>query len=268
MNNYDYIFKIITSEPKIVLDSRHQPFLKPGSIPDTVRELIFNNYFNNELEPGVIPMGTQIVEFGRSYNKQLKPGVFPASVECIKFGPRFKSSLAGILPENLKSLYIADYEYPHSLVDVVPTSVTEFHFAVSEKTLIIPEGVTHLYILGSKGEYTFDIPANVKRIYVSPRCINFSNNIIDVIQKKHHEFTVFWDLNEYIKITKYFNTVHILEEKIQDNYVLTEFTTTYPDLKRYNTQVLYSKNDKDHESHKKILDDKQKEINDIFADHN
>lgn len=247
------ILKLNTDEPKIVLGRKHQYFLKPGSIPDTVRELIFDDTFESEIEPGVIPMGTQIVEIGRCYNKQIKPDVFPASVVCIKFGKSFDFSLEGVLPENLKSLYIANNNYSHSLEDVVPASVTDFHLAVSQTTRIIPKSVTHLYIFNGthSPEYQFDIPDNLKYIYISRGTMLIAMDlspfsIIDVISQKNYDFILSWELRDHIIIPKDYKSFHIMQEKFQDNYILSHSQTSGVLMK-------FRKNDIEQESFHKII---------------
>ena len=152
----DYALTIKSDKPKIIIGATLKDFLMPESIPNTVRELIFQDDFNGKIEPGVIPMGCQTVEFGNAFNQELKAGVFPISVTSIKFGANFNKSLENILPENLKVLHIKCYLYNHTLIGVFPLTLTEFKLAVSQITDCVPFGVTELNVYN----YNVGIPYN------------------------------------------------------------------------------------------------------------
>ena len=224
----DYKLKIESTNPKIIIDAKLSDILVPGSIPDTVRELIFGDGFNGEIEPGLIPMGTQVVEFGNSFNQKLKPGVFPNSVECIKFGKRFNKSLKNVLPENLKILYIGCYVYNHPLNDVLPSTITDFHLAVSQFTnYIIPHNVTELYIYSQNSEmlYNVDVPRDIKKIYISPAAFRYGVRLVELFKNcnSHTEYILLWDgekkLIPFIE-TYDFNEIMDVDEKIIHNFVI------------------------------------------------
>lgn len=167
----DYTLKIETKNPLLVIKSYMGDHLIPGSIPDTVKTLIFDHNFNSELSAGIIPMGTHTVIFGGNFNKYIEKNIFPTSVETIVFGTNYKQPLEKAIPDNLKNLYIDNKDYPHSIDDLSITSLEIFSIEVYQNTTHIPSNVTEISAINSSGPFKFTIPDNIKRVYLSNKSL-------------------------------------------------------------------------------------------------
>ena len=167
MSDYELIVKLKTENPTIIITPELEVFLRPGALPSTVKTIILHNEFNKKIMPGSIPMGTETVEFGNKFDQVLDSDIFPSSVTCIKFGELFRQPLQQILKPNIKFLYLANSVYAHDLS--MPSSIVEFHMAVTQLTPMIPKDVTDLYIFsaGNKKNYDFIISDNVKNVSIS-----------------------------------------------------------------------------------------------------
>ena len=225
----DFILKIETTNPKITIPQDLAKFLVPGFLPQTIRELIFDNNFSAEIEPGVIPMGTEIVEFGKGFNQKLKPGVFPISVTCIIFKHYFSMSLENVLPENLKILYIGNdlychSQYKHQLDNILPPSITDFNLAVSDAIKNIPNRVTELYITNDMCcEYNFDIPVGVKKIYFSPKSVRYASNIFSLLKTRDITMILLSNgenLQISCQMTETYNISKIVDSEIIKKHIL------------------------------------------------
>ena len=213
----NFKLKLETSDQKITIPSHLGKFLVEGSLPDTVRELIFDDDFNAEIEPGVIPMGTEIVEFGKKFNAKIKSGVFPITVTCIKFGRCFNHSLENVLPENLKIIIIRNSMYHHKIDDVLPPTVTDFHFAFYTQMSTeynIPLNTTELYITSNnESKYKFDVPVSVKKIYLSPKSLKYAPSIFSSLKNRNIEMI--------ISSTEETEENVLISYPLQDKYIFT-----------------------------------------------
>lgn len=232
--------KLQTTDPTIIISSDMAPYLKPGLIPETTKEIIFDRYFNIEIEPGWIPMGTETVEFGEKYNKQILPDIFPSSVTCIKFGKSFNNFLFGKMPENIKVVHIAcrSYSYPECLENL---QLEELHYAVTPRARKIPINTTHLYLFDPPNEYCrflskhcygFSLYSTIKKIYISPEVLTgeiYMNNIM-LNNKKEY---IYWH-SEHVTILDSTKKNYDLEkiEKENTEYIIQNYQNSSVNLYR------------------------------------
>ena len=231
----DFTIKLETTNSKITITKKLEQVLAPGFLPQTTRELIFDDDFNAEIEPGVIPMGTEMVEFGMNFNQKLKPGVFPISVTCIKFGIGFVESLENILPENLKILHIINKSYPHPL-NILPSTITDFHFVACQRTKNIPINVTDLYIINNIGyQYLFEIPNSVKKIYLSPKSLEHVDKILQLL--KTNDATIILSTEKNVDIPHTIYNTHNIRKMIDSEIIekqMIKICNSYHELTLYN----------------------------------
>jgi hypothetical protein len=75
------------------------------NFPPTVREIIFDHQFNEELKPLNLPEGLEKIRLGFHYKHELIPGIFPDSVHTIIYlGHIYGKLKNNVFPQSLKKL--------------------------------------------------------------------------------------------------------------------------------------------------------------------
>ena len=229
-----YDLELRTTNPTIIISPDMALYMKPGLIPETTREIIFDENFNVKIEPGWIPIGTEIVEFGKNYNQIISPNIFPQTVTCVKFGKSFCQRLSEKIPENIKIIHIAcdTYYYAEDLEDV---QLEELHYATDQYSSRVPRNTTHLYIFTTKyslnykhyldrdREYEFKVPSTVKKIYISPSTIIMGTNINKLIINNKKEYIHWQPINKNIPKEKY-DLIKI--ENVNVEYIIKNYCET------------------------------------------
>lgn len=83
--------------------------LSPGSIPDSVTHLRFDEHFDSEVLPGVIPNSVINLRFGSCFNQNISPRSIPSSVVRLRLGSSFNQIIKpGTLPDSLVDLTFGD----------------------------------------------------------------------------------------------------------------------------------------------------------------
>ena len=242
-----YALKLQTTDPTITISSDMAPHMKPGLIPETTREIIFDEDFNVKIEPGWIPMGTETVEFGKHYTQYISPGIFPPTVTCVKFGKFFKQKLSGIIPDNIKIIHIACNTH-YIADDLEDIQLEELHYAATQYTHVIPKNTTHLYMFNVLDmhnglEYKFIIPSSVKKIYISHEAITGGTNINKIMMNYEKEYIYWQPMNkntpkerydltkientdiEYIIKNYQCTTINLYEMKINNENMIRQLET-------------------------------------------
>ncbi|KAF2077679.1 hypothetical protein CYY_000995 [Polysphondylium violaceum] len=148
------------------------PFLDTNLLPNSIKHLYFNHYFNQPLEPGLLPKYLQTLKFGNNFNQPLLKGSIPRSVKYLKFGQKFSQKIQHLplhltelvlgggfdqpldktsLPLGLSVLSIGygccalGYKHPlRTLPNSVQRLKLNLHSSLSLKTITIPPKVIYL----------------------------------------------------------------------------------------------------------------------------
>lgn len=149
-HEYEYQFKIKTTNSSIIISEKIGVVLVPGSLPDTIREIIFDDKFNANILQGVIPINTEIIVFGAAFNKPLSPGIFPNNVTKIKFGMAFNQNLEpGIFPVGITEITFGKYFSQPIMDNIFPSTVTHLKFGTNFKASlhnVLPPNLKYLNI--------------------------------------------------------------------------------------------------------------------------
>lgn len=123
---------------KLKFDFFFNQKLEIGDIPDSVKDLRFGYAFNQKLITGAIPSGVKYLDLGYSFNQELSYGHIPQSVQHLTIGEFFNQRIQhGILPEGLTHLIIKSKKTKiFENEDSIPSSVISLTI---KKRMIVPE---------------------------------------------------------------------------------------------------------------------------------
>ena len=103
--------------------------LPPGILPEGLRALRLNDFYNQPLQPGALPSTLTFLHFGLEYDQPIGPGVLPASLRFLsvngKLGDRDRL-LLGSLPASLERLRL-DCWRPSLQVAMMPPGLKALH---------------------------------------------------------------------------------------------------------------------------------------------
>ncbi|EGC38702.1 hypothetical protein DICPUDRAFT_45704 [Dictyostelium purpureum] len=141
--------------------------LTKNVIPDSVRELVFFDLFNQPLKPECIPRSIESLTFGDNFNQCIKPFVLPQSIEKLHFGKSFNMPLLpNCLPtENLKHLVLGEDDFNQPIkINSLPSTIEYLSFSTSfnhpvfvDGQSILPHSLTYLNL---GGHFNQIIPKN------------------------------------------------------------------------------------------------------------
>lgn len=214
------------------LKFRGSKALKRGDIPEHIKEVIFNYWYDHELPPNVLHEGLTHITFGAQYNCVININVLPNSLTHLEFGYCYNQKIdVGALPDSLTHLTFS-YCYNQTIYQkVLPDTLTHLTFGVKynknlDNALRTCNRLTHLVLGGDYDQpihflpdsllhitlgYKFQkppiingksvLPKNLKEIY-----FNNSNIIIN--------YAAFSSLNDNINVYIFDKWGHI-----RNNYV-------------------------------------------------
>lgn len=117
-------------------------------MPNTIRHLVFNDFFDNEIK-NCIPNSVVKIVFGECFNQDIK-GCIPNSVRYLEFGYYYNKNLEYCIPNTVTQLVLGS-KFNQDIDNCIPNSLTHLTFGYRFNKSInnLPETLTHL-ILGEQ----------------------------------------------------------------------------------------------------------------------
>ncbi|AEQ32382.1 FNIP repeat protein [Megavirus chiliensis] len=176
------------------------PDITIGSIPDSVKEITFDDGFNKPIQKEYFPSGLRYLKFGQAFSQIIKDNL-PDNLETLIMGFEFEQSIQGALPSTLKNLELHN---TNDISDCFPSGLENLvinhhnlngdickHLPVGLKSLTInsnnyveisgklPETLEYLNLRLLQSQLRENIiPPNVKHLVLGGP---YNNNIIKYI---------------------------------------------------------------------------------------
>ncbi|EGC34420.1 hypothetical protein DICPUDRAFT_98231 [Dictyostelium purpureum] len=130
--------------PKKIKVSRVQPkrVIGSNSIPQSVTQIIFGDYYNTSIKPNVLPSSVESITFGLSFNKPIGLGVLPLNLTSITFDYHFDQEIKPlVLPQTLRYLKFG-FEFNQAIEPfVLPESLTTLIFGCMFNQQLLPGSI-------------------------------------------------------------------------------------------------------------------------------
>ncbi|EFA78974.1 hypothetical protein PPL_08442 [Heterostelium album PN500] len=99
-------------ELKLESSPRFNQQISAGVLPNTLKKLIFGEFYNQALEPHVLPSSLTYLELGSHYNHPLQVGSLPPNLRVLIHYGNSKISSDGVLPQSLRTLTTSESWIP------------------------------------------------------------------------------------------------------------------------------------------------------------
>ncbi|BCS82552.1 F-box and FNIP repeat-containing protein [Cotonvirus japonicus] len=137
-------------------------------IPKGVTHLIFQNYIP-DITIGSIPDSVKEITFDDGFNKPIQKEYFPSGLRYLKFGQAFSQIIKNNLPDNLETL-IVGLEFKQSIQGALPSTLKKLELHnVSDISDCLPSGLENLVINHHdlNGDICKHLPAGLKSLTIN-----------------------------------------------------------------------------------------------------
>eukprot|EP01132_Coremiostelium_polycephalum_P011404 gene11404-13969_t len=133
----DRFFPPNLSVLKIIGETQSYSKLCAGELPDTIKKLVLEPYF--EFEIGSIPSSVKIFKLLHNNEKVFHPGIIPFGCEFVKIGfIVHKNLLVGSIPESVNRLIIGN-SFQHIVKGLFPSALTRLEVTSNKTRFKIPK---------------------------------------------------------------------------------------------------------------------------------
>ncbi|AVL94298.1 putative F-box and FNIP repeat-containing protein [Megavirus vitis] len=153
-------------------------------IPKGVTNLIFHNY-TPKISTGTIPDSVKEITFDDGFNKPIQKEYFPSDLRYLKFGQAFSQIIKDNLPDNLETL-IVGLEFEQSIQGALPSTLKNLELHnVSDISDCLPSGLENLVINHHdlNGDICKHLPVGLKSLTInSHNYVEISGNLPETLE--------------------------------------------------------------------------------------
>jgi len=187
------------------------------NLPKNLREICFEDYFNDHLNPFVIPSTVLRLRFGESFNRPIE-NCIPPKVLRLVFGSSFNQDIANCIPTLVTHLVFGN-SFNGSIINHLSSSITHLilnndyghlspkcfpelikYLSIGGRNIVpgvIPQNVKYLICNNKRALAKKTIPSSVK--YLAIRKISKEAVPSSVTHLKFHKFRIIMNGDDYRK---------------------------------------------------------------------